>query len=102
MFTLFNLKYQYIEGENTQILSLFEKIKLDHRHSDIMLMSLTTIKEKIFPNWYMGKKQVSSEDIEYLTNITRDEKQNFENIFYPNEIQANKVQSILHTLYDQL
>lgn len=44
---------QIIEGEKERILMLFEKIKLDKRHTDVHLFSDNEITERTFHSWGM-------------------------------------------------
>jgi len=45
---------QLIEGERTVIHHLFEKIKKDKRHSNLVLLLEESIKKRAFPDWSMG------------------------------------------------
>lgn len=45
---------QVIEGPKILLIKLFESIKKDKRHTEIMTIANKEIKEKHFPNWNMG------------------------------------------------
>lgn len=90
---------QYVEGDYTNIMPLYDKIKIDDRHENVILLSLGVIKKRIFPNWHMGRKEVSNQEIEYLTDVTKDEKEVFEQVLQSDEKQGQKVQSALNTLF---
>lgn len=45
---------QILEGEKDDVISLFEKIKKDHRHSDVLLLNHGEKEERIFADWTMA------------------------------------------------
>jgi hypothetical protein len=45
---------QTLEGERTKILATFERLKDDERHSNISLVELTDVDDRMFGNWWMG------------------------------------------------
>lgn len=51
---------QALEGHQKDIETLFEHIKKDPRHRRVMKLSATEIKERDFPNWKMGFRNVDS------------------------------------------
>lgn len=53
---------QILEGEREVIYSLFNKIRLDERHKSIIKLLDKNIKERSFPDWSMGFKQISDHD----------------------------------------
>lgn len=52
----FNRRYflQCIEGSRTEINRTYNKILLDNRHKDLMILSYQEIVERQFANWQMG------------------------------------------------
>ncbi len=44
---------QWIEGEETEIRAVFERISSDHRHSDIKLLLVRKLDGRWFPDWSM-------------------------------------------------
>jgi hypothetical protein len=58
--------FQYMEGEYRAIVTLYDKIKLDPRHTDVTLLSMGPIKVKGFTNWSMGRKRVQPGELEVL------------------------------------
>ncbi len=71
---------QCLEGDYAQIISLYDKIKEDKRHKNVILISLGSIKERSFPSWQMGSKKISIEDLEFKTNMSINEKAEFKDI----------------------
>ena len=52
---------QLIEGKTRIIKNLFEKIKNDKRHSDVVLLLDESIKKRAFPDWTMGYYKLNKE-----------------------------------------
>ncbi len=86
---------QYVEGERLKIMPLYDKIKKDTRHYDTVLMSLSLVKERLFPNWHMGGRLTSEDNIEYISNITREEKMIYDNVLEGSEETGKKIQRLL-------
>lgn len=70
---------QYLEGP-ADIIKLYDLIKEDSRHSRAVLLSYGPLKERIFPAWHMGYKNVSKEKIDFLTDAKSEDKKVFESI----------------------
>ena len=71
---------QYLEGENSKILELFNKIKQDPRHHKVIMMINFPIKERVFPSWEMAAKPIDFDKLEYRTDIDADDKKVFSKI----------------------
>ncbi|MGB3464870.1 MAG: BLUF domain-containing protein [Cyclobacteriaceae bacterium] len=56
---------QYLEGDETQIVALYNKIKEDPRHASVTQRDLKKIDKRVFPSWAMAHKEMSSENIAY-------------------------------------
>ena len=61
---------QVIEGDETAIKSLFEKISKDSRHRDILVLKEGKLQEKMFSNWSMGFRDLNSPDMQNLPGYT--------------------------------
>ncbi|WP_299552238.1 BLUF domain-containing protein [uncultured Tateyamaria sp.] len=48
---------QVIEGGRVEVSALYHRIARDPRHSNIILLSCTDVRERMFPNWSMGMHQ---------------------------------------------
>jgi hypothetical protein len=91
---------QLVEGEAMMIKSLYETIKADSRHSNIMMISFNPIKQKTFPNWHMGAKKLSLEQIDFITTINSEEKQLFSKLLSGQEEKNGlKVLTLLKKLF---
>ena len=51
---------QVIEGSKKTIHALFEKIKQDNRHENVVKLLEEPIKKRAFPDWSMGFRQITS------------------------------------------
>jgi Sensors of blue-light using FAD len=90
---------QMVEGEAKVIMELYDKIKKDSRHSTPILISYGPIREKAFPNWHMGSKNISKNEVEFNTDITSEEKVVFNNILSGKEDSDQKVLSLLKKFF---
>ena len=90
---------QYVEGDYKKIMGLFDKIKFDKRHENVVLVSVSPIKEKLFPSWHMGNKMVTQNDVEFRTDVNSDDKRLFLNILNGKEQKGEKVQMLIKKLF---
>jgi hypothetical protein len=70
---------QYLEGSK-EIIKLYDLIKEDPRHSRAVLLSYGPLKERIFPAWHMGYKNIPKDQINFLTEGNAADKKAFESI----------------------
>ena len=63
---------QYIEGNRANVLNLFEKIKNDNLHSQVILLSTSDISTREFDAWDMGYMNLThaNHQFEYLKLMT--------------------------------
>ena len=66
---------QYLEGDRKEIMSLYDAIKEDSRHERSVLISCGPLKERAFPNWHMGSKTLTEDDIDFRTEISQKDKE---------------------------
>ena len=86
---------QYIEGPYKIIISLYDKIKTDPRHKNPVLISNSPIEKRIFPSWQMGSRKVASDEINFLTEITSEDRKEFGDIMSGKETDGAKVRELL-------
>ncbi len=86
---------QYIEGERTKLMPFYDNLKKDERHHDTILMSLSLVKERIFPNWHMGEKLTSEDNINYISDITKEDKMVFDGVLEGSEDAGQRIQRVL-------
>ncbi len=70
---------QYLEGSK-DIIKLYDLIKTDTRHTGVVLLSYAPLKERVFPAWHMGYKNITNSKIDFLTDANSNEKKVFESI----------------------
>lgn len=86
---------QYVEGESAELMSLYDKIKKDARHEKTVMVSYSPIATRIFPSWHMGNRKIVTEEINFITDVTTDEREVFNTIINGKEADGAKVQSLL-------
>lgn len=90
---------QMVEGESKVITELYDKIKLDHRHSNARMIAYGPIKEKAFPSWHMGARKIQGSSVDFKTDITKDDKAVFDNILNGREENGTKVLDLLKKFF---
>jgi hypothetical protein len=90
---------QMVEGDAKVITGLYDKIKLDNRHSNTMMISYGPIKEKSFPSWHMGARKIAGSQVDFKTNITKDDQEVFNSILNGREESGIKVLSLLKKFF---
>lgn len=70
---------QYLEGDGGEIMRLYEKIKNDDRHGGSMIRDFSPIRERVFPSWHMGYKDLSDK-MTFNTDMTLADHQLFEEL----------------------
>lgn len=90
---------QLVEGDAKLIMELYDKIKQDPRHSSPILISYGPIKEKAFPSWHMGSKNISKNEVEFKTDISSEDKAVFNNILSGKEDNDQKVLNLLKKFF---
>ena len=90
---------QLVEGEAKTIMALYDKIKKDHRHSAPIMISYNPIREKSFPSWHMGTRDISKSDIQFKTDISKDDKTIFDSILSGKEENGQKVLNLLKKFF---
>ena len=90
---------QLVEGESKVIMDLYDKIKKDSRHSTPMMISYGPVKEKSFPSWHMGTRDISGGGIDFKTGISTDDKSVFNSILEGKEQDGQKVLNLLKKFF---
>lgn len=90
---------QLVEGDAKVIMQLYDKIKSDSRHSNTMMISYGPIKDKAFPSWHMGTKKLTTDTIDFTTDITSDDKVIFDKILTGKEENGQRVLSLLKKFF---
>ncbi|AHM62945.1 bluf domain protein [Flammeovirgaceae bacterium 311] len=70
---------QYLEGDK-EIIKLYDLIKEDPRHKNAVLLSYGPLKERAFPSWHMGYKNLPKDQIDFLTESSTEDRALFNSI----------------------
>jgi hypothetical protein len=82
---------QYLEGDK-DIINLYDLIKTDPRHSRVALLSYGPIRERMFPSWHMGYKNLTRAELAFHTSANEDDKKVFRQLIEGDQVtQANAI-----------
>jgi hypothetical protein len=90
---------QMVEGNAKTILALYDKIKLDNRHRNVVMISYGLIKERAFPSWHMGARKIEGNKVDFKTEISREDETIFNNILNGKEESGTRVISLLKKFF---
>jgi hypothetical protein len=90
---------QYLEGAYNEIISLYDKIKLDDRHKNVSLIASAPIKARTFPSWQMGAKKFDTQSIEFKTDINHSEKEIFAAILSGQNQEPDKAVALIKKFF---
>lgn len=90
---------QYLEGEYRLIIGLYDKIKEDKRHKNVVMITSGPIKERSFPSWQMGAKKFQENDIDYQTDISAWEKKEFRSILSGEKKEGHKAIDLMKKFF---
>jgi len=84
---------QVVEGERKTLENLFERIKQDKRHDNIVKLIEEPITKRTFPDWSMGFEIVDNKKIKKIPGYS-----NFINVENTEEIVKNGAKEIMQLL----
>lgn len=88
---------QYLEGESGQIIKLYDHIKLDNRHKNVIMLGYSPISGRIFPSWHMGYKDVDTLSVQ--TEISSEDQQVFESLISGQQVQHDHGVEVLQKFF---
>lgn len=91
---------QYLEGDYKKIISLYDKIKQDPRHRNVVMVQMGQVDERQFPSWQMGSKKFSDKKIDYKTHLSMEEAVVFAEILEGQEQTGNKSLDLIRNFFD--
>ncbi len=91
---------QYLEGDYKKIISLYDKIKQDPRHRNVVMVQMGNIDERLFPSWQMGSRQISENKVDYKTRLSHQESVTFNNILEGKEQTGNKSLEMIRKFFN--
>lgn len=68
---------QALEGERENLYAVYNAIKLDPRHYNIILMVSGSVEERVFPNWSMAFASVNGDVLELIEGYLNPSNKNF-------------------------
>lgn len=90
---------QYLEGEYKTIIGLYDKIKVDSRHKNAVLISSSQITERVFPSWQMGEKRFDEKTIDVISGVSASEKAIFTSILDGKTQEGTKALDLIKKLF---
>jgi hypothetical protein len=88
---------QVIEGEQSTLHSLYNKISRDNRHRLLIKMIDEPTDKRSFPDWSMGYKAVSTDEIQKLTGFNSLIKKDFLDAYQHSENGQKKIITLLRS-----
>jgi len=90
---------QYLEGDYKEISGLYEKIKGDDRHKNVVLITTGPIKNRTFPSWEMGSKEIEEEKIEFQTDMSKEDANAFQDIIAGKGQEGSKALNLIKKFF---
>lgn len=90
---------QYIEGNYQEIKDLYEKIKKDSRHEQVMTISMGQIRERSFPSWAMGSKNLEDAEVSIISKLDTQEQEVYRALLDSKELTGNKAINLIKRLF---
>ena len=88
---------QVLEGPKSQVLELYDKIKEDDRHKNVIMISLKPVEKRYFPSWQMGSKKIDTKNFEFLTNMDSESQAEFKALL--NGDESNNAIKVINKLF---
>lgn len=91
---------QYIEGQATEIDKVYESIKKDSRHNELVLLDCGELESRQFKDWSMAYKKVGDEEIK---DILGHSSLNLDSLFlFPTNEKTHPVLKVLYNFTNSL
>lgn len=91
---------QYLEGDQKQIMELYERINQDKRHTRCNILYHVPIPHRIFPSWQMGFKDLDNE-INFQTEAGEKEYQLFHHLIEEDAYKEVEGMHILKIFFER-
>ncbi len=92
---------QVIEGEQQQVQMLYEKIKCDPRHNNIIVINEDWIDDRMFPDWKMGFRNLDVLDEDLVNQEGYSDFMNSSRDFYDMKDDKNGSLMLLKLFKDK-
>ncbi|ELR73320.1 hypothetical protein C900_04172 [Fulvivirga imtechensis AK7] len=90
---------QYLEGAYKKIIALYDKIKEDQRHKNVVMITSGKLDSRIFPSWQMGARNFDGNDFDFKTQLAPNEREEFRSILSGNKHDANKTVDLMRKFF---
>jgi hypothetical protein len=94
-----NYFLQFLEGDENELMALYNHIKKDSRHSKVILLNKGTIEGRMFPSWHMGYKDADKDNVTLITDATDNESETFNKLLKGGVIEDSKALKMLSRFY---
>lgn len=84
-----NYFLQYLEGDLEDITRLYEVLKKDPRHEKVVTLKKGITEERNFPNWYMGYKDLKTNEIILRSNASEEEMSIFDALLQGDNVELS-------------
>ncbi len=91
---------QYLEGEYDAIMDLYNTIKKDNRHSNVMSVATSFVNERLFPSWAMGAKQLAEDAVSFDTDLTTEEADTLNKILSGEETPNQRAINVIKNFFN--
>ncbi len=91
--------FQYLEGDKGIITDLYERIKDDDRHSNVVLITRTPITSRTFPSWQMAGKRYEQNSIEFQTALSPNERALFRSMLDGDSSNGDRALGLMKKLF---
>lgn len=85
---------QSIEGTAEMVETLFERIKIDRRHSHVSLIVKQDINQRSYPNWHMAYRNIGINEVFSPEDINSYEESEYKDTFF--EQHPHLIHKLLH------
>ena len=90
---------QYLEGSSQQVIDLYDKIRMDNRHKNVVMLAYGPIDERVFPSWHMGYRSV--DNVEFNSAISDEDKKVFQSMIAGDKLEGDMGVSLLKKFFQR-
>jgi hypothetical protein len=91
---------QYLEGDK-DIIKLYDQIKTDTRHSRVILLSYGPIRERMFPSWHMGYKNLTRDELAFHTDANEEDRKIFKQLIQGDQVTQTNATNLLKKFFQK-
>ncbi len=91
---------QYLEGEKEEIQKLYDVVKVDPRHTSVNQRNFEPITKRVFPDWFMGYKDVESDEMKYHSNISEEDQKQLDDLIQGKNDFTDRGMTVLKLFFE--